>query len=467
MNISSIFKIVACATVGLCGGWALTSRNEDPVAHLPASQIAAPPVATTGKVIVDPKVQTASLASLTWDDSVQLCQGYDNVYGGPSLPCGCQGGCDGSCGAVTAIGFGYANPVSGGDPRFTEPPGRMAIGVNQDTQGFRGNEARWRHAGNVPFESFAYGGYIGPHRTPHVPEYRLRVNDQLDFVYLRTRERSLEPYQLFVGDTIRISSAIDATLNQEDLVIRPDGMISLSLIGQVRASGKTVEDLQRELNAKYEKYVKNPSIVVQVTLGETPLLDIIASVDARAGQGGQARSVTVTPDGTVQLPGIGSVPAIGLSLAEIAREVNARYRLRQGGIEVTPIVTQFAPRRAFVLGEVNRQGVIALDGPTTALQAIAQAEGFTTGGNIRQIVVFRRDQNWRLTATKLDLAGALFGKRPHPADEIWLQDSDIILIPKKPIQRFSEAVNLYLTNTLYSIFPQQGVAFNFDDFTSL
>ena len=244
-------------------------------------------------------------------------------------------------------------------------------------------------------------------------------------------------------------------------------MVSLSLIGEVRVAGKTVADLQRELNDKYTEFVKKPSIVVQVIQGDTPLQDLLNSVDARAGQGGQARAATVAPDGTVQLPGIGSVPAIGLTLNEIAREVNARYRLRQGGIEVTPIITQRAPRFIYVVGQVQQPGRFEMVGPTSVLQAIALAEGDVLGGNLRQVIVFRRDQNWRLTATKLDLNGAMLGKRPFPSDEIWLRDSDIVLIPKKPIQRFSDAVNLYLANTLYSIFPQQGVAFNFDDFTSL
>ena len=95
------------------------------------------------------------------------------------------------------------------------------------------------------------------------------------------------------------------------------------------------------------------------------------------------------------------------------------------------------------------------------------AQGFTPNGNLRQIIVFRRDANWRLIATKLDLNAALNGNRPHPSDEIWLRDSDIVLVPNKPIQLLSEAVNQYLTNTLYAIFPQQGVQFNFDSFESL
>ena len=36
-------------------------------------------------------------------------------------------------------------------------------------------------------------------------------------------------------------------------------------------------------------------------------------------------------------------------------------------------------------------------------------------------------------ATSLDLHGPLYGKRPCPADEIWLNDSDIVLVPKSGI----------------------------------
>ncbi len=404
------------------------------------------------------------------DSQIQLCQGF-----GYASPCGCQGACDGSCGQgpvisgaglvsgpvvqqgqIVADGFGYGTPS------------KMMRGVDQSTPHMQGREPRFRRAGMIPFEQFAYGEYIGPHRTPHVPEYKLRVGDVLEFVYIRTREKSLYPYQFYVGDVLDIRSESDPELNQSELTIRSDGRTTFALIGEVMVAGKTVKDLQRELNDKYSSQVIDPAITVQVRQSETPLQDIINSVDARQGQGGQTRRAEVIADGTLALPAIGSVPAVGLTLNEIAREVNARYRLRLGGIEVTPTLLQNSPRFIYVIGEVNRPGRYEItNGPTSALQALALAEGYKPGGNVRQIVVFRRDQNWQLTATKLDLAGALNGYRPLPSDEIWLRHSDIVLVPKKPIQRLSEAVNLYLSNTLYSIFPQQGVAFNFDDFTTL
>jgi len=372
-------------------------------------------------------------------DGIQLCQGFGHVA---PQQCGCQGGCDGSC-AVAAQPVGLLGQFGLGQS------GKSYAGVDDSTRRVGNREPRWRAGSDVPFEEFGYGEWIGPHRTPHVGQYRLRVGDELEFVYIRTREKSLYPYQLYVGDTIEVSSAIDESLNQIDLIIRSDGKTTFSLIGQVMCAGKTVEGLQRELNDRYTEF------------------DIIDSVDARQGQGGQARETTVSPDGTIQLPGIGSVPAVGLTLEEIGREVNARYRLRLGGIEVTPILQEISPRFIYVLGEVGAPGQFQLTGPTTALQALALAQGDNPGGNLRQIIVMRRDQNWRLTATKLDLAAAVFGKRGQPSDDIWLRDNDIVLVPRKPIQRLSEAVNLYLSNTLFQIFPQQGGAFNFDDFTPL
>lgn len=392
-------------------------------------------------------------------DGVQQVQWLSGLVGRGG---NCDAGTCGDCDSCNNGGFGGF----GGNGDFGQG-GKSLFGVNQFSGSGLKRESGWANAGSVPWEAFGFGEYIGPHRAPHVGEYRLRVDDELEFVYLLTREKSMEPYQLYVGDVIQISSAIDSSLSQEDLTVLSDGTISLSLIGRIRVAGKTVSDLQRELNDRYTKYVKNPAIVVQVTESDTPLRDLIQSVDATAGQGGQVRQATVSPDGTVQLPLVGSVPAIGLTLAEIGREVNARYRLSIRGVEVTPVLIERAPRFIYVVGEVDQAGRFDLVGPTTAIQAVALAGGFEDAGNLRQVIVFRRDQNWRLTATKLDLAGALLGKKPHPSDEIWLRDSDIVLVPQKPIQRFSEAVNLYLTNTLYAIFPQQGVAFDFDNFTSL
>lgn len=392
----------------------------------------------------------------------------------PAGDCQCQNTCD-VCGASGCDGkncggarLRQSQLLPAGTPYSEQAPGpvKSILGVNECVSSGLGREATFEDSQMVPWEMFAWGEYIGPERTPHVPEYRLRVDDSLEFVFYQTRKQSANPYQIFVGDVIRISSATDVALDQPEITVLSDGTVSLPLIGQVRAAGKTVAGLQDELNNLYLSHLKDPQILVQVISGNTPLNDVIRAVDATQGIGGQVRRAVVSPDGTVQLPVVGSIPAVGLTLDEIRREINARYREGVAGLEVTPVLLQRAPRFIFVLGQVGAPGRFEMVGPTTVLQAIALAQGDLQGGNLRNIIIFRRDENWRLTATRLDLAGAIHGRRPFPSDELFLRDSDIVLVPRKPIQRLSESVDLYLTNTLYSIFPQN-VIFDFDDFATV
>lgn len=357
-----------------------------------------------------------------------------------------------------------------GDCAYAAGPSKTALAVD----GFRVNpnrEPRWRDAQLLPWESLAYGEYVGPARTPHTPEYRCRVNDQIDFVYRQTRERSSDRYRLGVGDMIAISSQpYPEEVNDTELLILQDGTVQIRGLGSVLAANKTIEKLQDDINGLYvseEVTKENPNVLIKPIKTQTRLADLIRTVDATAGQGGLARSVLVSPDGTVQLPAIGSVPAVGLTLNELSAEANARYRMEVEGLEVTAILRERAPRFVYVLGEVATPRQVTLQGPTTVMQAIAEAGGWNRGGNLREIIVFRRDENWRLIATRLDLSGALWGNRPHPSDDLWLRDSDIVLVPKNAGQRIADFVQVYFSQGLYGVFPSQGFAVNFDGVSSL
>jgi polysaccharide export outer membrane protein len=71
-------------------------------------------------------------------------------------------------------------------------------------------------------------------------------------------------------------------------------------------------------------------------------------------------------------------------------------------------------------------------------------------------------------ATMLDLRGPLYGKRPCPADEIWLNDSDIVLIPKTGILVANNFIDLLFTHGLYGIVPfSTATAFSITRFGTL
>ena len=353
-----------------------------------------------------------------------------------------------------ADAFEVPGPIASSEPEQT----KFMCGVDQYSN--CGLEPKWRNAKPIPWENYAYGEYVGPPRTPHVPAYRLRVDDQVEFVFQVVRNNLGQVYRLSSGDSIRVTSPADERLNEttreDGVTIMPDGNVALDLVGNIRAAGKTIAELKAELDMRYSKFYKtDPNIVVAGIQTGTKLQDFLNSVDARAGAGGIFRQVAVNADGTLRLPLVGTVGVVGLTLDELEREINMRYAQHVQGLRVTPILAQRAPRFIYVTGEVSTPGRFELTGPTSAMQAIALAGGWNNGGNLRQIVVFRRDQNWRLMAIKLDLAGGLFGKRPIPSGEIWLRDSDVLLVPKTPILRLADAVDLYFQRTLYGVFPSE------------
>jgi len=330
---------------------------------------------------------------------------------------------------------------------------RMRCGVQCDSACFPNNRLTWRAQQPIPWEVFAQGEYVGPARSAHVCVYRLRVDDVLQLVYRLSGQVSLRPYRLNIRDRIRVESLSSPQEVDRDVIIQPDGCITLRLLGQVRAAGHTVEELRQELDEHYQRYIKNPSVTVTPLEVNSNLIELRNSVDRRYGEGGQGRSARVTPEGTIQLPALGSVPAQGLTLNELRAEIESRYNQIVDGLEVTPILTERAPRRIFVLGEVRVPGRYVLDGPTTVMGAIALAGGWNHGSKLKEVVIFRRDECWRLAATRLNLEKVLAGRQPCSPDEMWLRDSDIVLLPKSCLLKMDDDINLIFTRGLYGIVP--------------
>jgi polysaccharide export outer membrane protein len=329
-------------------------------------------------------------------------------------------------------------------------------GIDCATSG--GIEQRWKDVGPLNLDPLRHGEYIGPVRLPSMLDYRARVGDEFQFIYVLTRERIGDDYRLMVGDQIMVESVTDPEIRRGDfakgLEVQADGNVSLRLIGPVQAAGKSIQQLRKDIEKAYSLYLKSPSIDVTPIKTNTALEDLRQAVSNFLGNnGGQNITAVVNPDGKVQLPLVGSVYVVGMSPDEIRREVNLRYRERIIGIELEPRLIRQASHFVYVFGQVNKPGRFEISQPTTVTQALAMAEGLQVGGNNRQIVVFRRAEDWRLVSTMLDLRGAHLGKRPNPADEIWLRDNDLIIVPPRPIKVFNDFVRQVFTDGLYPMIP--------------
>ncbi|AKU98454.1 Polysaccharide export protein [Labilithrix luteola] len=53
-----------------------------------------------------------------------------------------------------------------------------------------------------------------------------------------------------------------------DVVVRPDGIITLPLIGDVQAAGRTATEMQQEVTQRYLEFVRNEEIVVSIAIAQ-------------------------------------------------------------------------------------------------------------------------------------------------------------------------------------------------------
>jgi polysaccharide biosynthesis/export protein len=71
------------------------------------------------------------------------------------------------------------------------------------------------------------------------------------------------PYTVGPGDVIDVKLFYTPELD-ESQIVRPDGLMTLQLIGEVQAQGKTSEELRQELVKRFSTQLKNPKVAVFV-----------------------------------------------------------------------------------------------------------------------------------------------------------------------------------------------------------
>jgi polysaccharide export outer membrane protein len=60
--------------------------------------------------------------------------------------------------------------------------------------------------------------------------------------------------------------------------IRPDGKISIPLVGEMVASGKTATELQKEITMKYTQFIADPAVTVVVKEVNSPKVSVLGEV---------------------------------------------------------------------------------------------------------------------------------------------------------------------------------------------
>ena len=72
-----------------------------------------------------------------------------------------------------------------------------------------------------------------------------------------------EPYRIGKEDLLDVSVWRDPDLSRT-LPVRPDGFITLPMVGEVQAEGRTTVELEQDVARRLEKYIQTPRVTVMV-----------------------------------------------------------------------------------------------------------------------------------------------------------------------------------------------------------
>ena len=270
--------------------------------------------------------------------------------------------------------------------------------------------------------------------------YRLGPQDILTVNFQTEWSIPAGTYRLDTLDVVDIEFILDPDLNRK-VVIRPDGMITLPGIGEVRAAGLSPQGLARRIEGRFKDahIFKNGGtesknrdyklVTVSVVGFYEKVKRLVESLTTLTN--GQQTQLTVKPDGTIDLPLVRErVLAGGHTVREVERTVNRLYRKGPLKHVVASLALQAVhSRKVYVLGQVNNPGAYEIEQPITALHAIALAGGHITDtADLTSVILISKNIYGKPIGRRLDLKRIL--DVGDMSSAILVKPYDVIYVPK-------------------------------------
>ena len=136
------------------------------------------------------------------------------------------------------------------------------------------------------------------------------------------------------------------------------------------------------------------------------------------------REARVNAKGLIGLPLIGAVRVQGLTAAEAEALIGGLYSKNYlQNPEVSVFIKEFTRQNVTIDGAVAKPGIYPIKGPTTLMQALANAGGQGALSDMADVVLFRMEDNER-RALKFDVTKIRAAEAPDPL----LQPGDLIVV---------------------------------------
>lgn len=235
-------------------------------------------------------------------------------------------------------------------------------------------------------------------------------------------------------DDVLVVTVLDQKELEQVVTVRPDGKISLTLVGDTEAAGLTVAELSSRLTTLYGRTVRGAQVTVGVKEVRSRPVYFAGSV-VRPGQVQLTQEMTVL-QGLYAAGGPG--PNADLESAFVLRgaqriPVNLQEILQRGvmtqNLRLQPGDTLVVPTAGsvFVQGEVKAPGQVKCSRDMTIMTAISGAGGFTQLASPRRVTVMR-GEGAKKEVLRVNVNDIMSDPE---AKDFLLKCNDIVIVPQR------------------------------------
>lgn len=259
-------------------------------------------------------------------------------------------------------------------------------------------------------------------------------------------------YRLGTDDQILIRAPQIPEISDRPFRIDSEGFVELPIVGRIQAAGMTIQDFEKDLNARLGQYYRDPQVFV--TLGQLrsdpvffvgaftapgiyPLTGSRTLVEMLTVVGGllpnAARRIKITRRsdyGPMPLPNAVEIPEKRISTVEISLNSLSENINPEEDIVLQPydVISAERAERVYVSGEVFRPSSIELGekNSISVLQALTEAGGFTPNAKRKEVRILRPITGTdRRAEIPIDIERILAGRsRDFP-----LLPNDVLFVP--------------------------------------
>ncbi len=249
-----------------------------------------------------------------------------------------------------------------------------------------------------------------------------------------------ESYRVREEDILKLDVWGEERLTNVQMLVTPDGNISVPYLGSMRASGLTQGELTQKISQAFEDagILIKPVLQLAVMVLHRPTVRVLGDVfrpgdvefkegdrllDAIANAGSYRETAHLEKASLLRKGADKSIPVDLTKLFE--GDLTQNYELQKGDTIYVP--PENYENKIYVLGHVLRPGIYSLKDRTTVMAAISLASGPTERGSLKGTVVVRGAPSLP-TRVECNLAQLL--DKGDLSQDIVLEPGDVVLVPE-------------------------------------